>query len=182
MRPPRTMSGRGGGRGKGSPRGFGGKGGRMPEGPPERVVEVGLVMHACEGDIVCKLTNANIPYFNASIYVDKDTRVGKVDEVFGPINAVMFTVKPETGVLATSFKADDRLAIDPTKLLPLSRFTNPPPGGGKGGGRGSKGGGRGKGVSGRGKGGKGGKGGRSGGRGSPMRGGTKGGRGGRGRP
>ena len=36
----------------------------------------------------------------------------------------MFTVKPDTGIQATSFKADDEVMIDPAKLLPLSRFTS----------------------------------------------------------
>ena len=174
MRPPRgAMKG-----GRGAPRGKGGRGGRgggfrAPEGPPDRVEAVGAVMHACEGDIVCKLTHTMIPYFNASIYVDKDTRVGKVDEIFGPINEVYFTVKPEANAKAESFKAEDVLSIDPMKLLPLSRFTS---GGGGGGGGGRGKGGKGKGKGGRGKGG--GKGrGKGGGKGK-----GRGGKGGRGSP
>lgn len=128
--------------------------------------EVGEVMHACEGDLVCSLTHTMIPFFNASIFLDKNTKIGKVDEVFGRIDNVLFTVKPDEGVHATSFQRGDKVAIDPTKLLPLARFTNPPPSGGRGKGGGGKGGGR-----------KGGKGGKKGakGRGSPR------GRGGRGR-
>ena len=160
MRPPRGFGkgGKGGGKGRGAGRGGGGRGfgNRAPEGPPERVEAVGSVMHSCEGDIVCKLTHTMVPYFNASIFVDKDTRVGKVDEIFGPINEVMFTVKPEAGATAASFKEGDTFCIDPMKLLPLSRFTSPG-GGGGGGGKGKGKGGKGKG--GRGKGGaKGGKG------------------------
>jgi len=125
------------------------------------VEPVGTLMHDCEGDLVCKLTHAKVPYFNASIYVDKNTRVGKVDEILGPINEVMFTVKPDAGVHASSFKAGDTFSIDPMKLLPMSRFTGGGGGGGgrgrgkggKGGrGRGGKGKGRGKGGFGRGKG------------------------------
>ena len=150
MRPPaskgRGFGGRGRGGGKGG-RGFGkGRGGRGPEGPPDSVEPVGTLMHDCEGDLVCKLTHAKVPYFNASIYVDKNTRVGKVDEILGPINEVMFTVKPDAGVHASSFKAGDTFSIDPMKLLPMSRFT------GGGGGGGGKGKGRGKGGFGRGKG------------------------------
>lgn len=43
-------------------------------------------MHACEGDAVTKLTNEKIPYFNAPIYLQNMTQIGKVDEIFGPIN------------------------------------------------------------------------------------------------
>ena len=166
MRPPASKGrgfggarGRGGGKGG---RGFGkGRGGRGPEGPPDSVEPVGTLMHDCEGDLVCKLTHAKVPYFNASIYVDKNTRVGKVDEILGPINEVMFTVKPDAGVHAASFKAGDTFSIDPMKLLPMSRFTGGGGGGGgRGGGKGGKGGrgrggkgkGRGKGGFGRGKG------------------------------
>lgn len=43
-------------------------------------------VHACEGDAVTKLTNEKIPYFNAPIYLQNKTQIGKVDEIFGPIN------------------------------------------------------------------------------------------------
>ena len=43
-------------------------------------------MHACEGDAVTKLTNEKIPFFNAPIYLKNMTQIGKVDEIFGPIN------------------------------------------------------------------------------------------------
>ena len=43
-------------------------------------------MHPCEGEAVTKLTNEKIPYFNAPIYLENKTQVGKVEEIFGPIN------------------------------------------------------------------------------------------------
>ncbi|EKU23341.1 H/ACA ribonucleoprotein complex subunit 1, partial [Nannochloropsis gaditana CCMP526] len=145
MRPPMH---RGGGRGPpgrgGGFRGGRGGGGRFgsgrgyDEGPPEQVVEAGAFVHEVEGEMLIKLTNENIPYFNAGIFLENKTRVGKVEEVLGPINQVYFTVKPDTGVSAKSFKAEDKLYIGTDKLLPLSRFTG---GGGGGGGRG-RGGGR----------------------------------------
>ena len=48
--------------------------------------EVSTFMHACEGDAVTKLTNEKIPFFNAPIYLQNMTQIGKVDEIFGPIN------------------------------------------------------------------------------------------------
>ena len=33
-----------------------------------------------------KFTNEKIPYFNAPIYLQNMTQIGKVDEIFGPIN------------------------------------------------------------------------------------------------
>jgi len=98
-----------------------------------------------------------IPYFNAPIYLENKSDVGKVDEIFGTITETFFSVKPGSGIAATSFKAGDKLYINPLKLLPLERFLTQEKGaGGKGGGKGGKGGkGGGKGGKGGGKGGKG---------------------------
>ncbi|KAF9601857.1 hypothetical protein IFM89_023622, partial [Coptis chinensis] len=63
-----------GGRGGG---GYGG-GGYRDKGPPSEVVEVASFLHACEGDVVIKLTHEKIPYFNAPIYLQNKTQIGKV--------------------------------------------------------------------------------------------------------
>ncbi|CCG23220.1 Gar1 H/ACA snoRNP pseudouridylase complex protein [Candida orthopsilosis Co 90-125] len=183
--------GRGGFRG-----GRGGAGGRpnFQQGPPDTVLEMGSFMQACEGDIVCRSINVKIPYFNAPIYLENKTQVGKVDEILGPLNEVFFTIKPSEGVKAESFKEGDKFYIGPDKLLPLERFLPKPPsigpkpkrkpGAGGSGGRGGRGGSRG-GFGGRGgarggsRGGFGGSRGGFGGRGG-SRGGSRGGFGGRG--
>jgi|TARA_B110000090_G_C13027658_1_gene310536 H/ACA ribonucleoprotein complex subunit 1 len=91
-------------------------------------------MHSAEGELVVKLTNVMIPYFNAGIYLENKTKIGKVEEVFGPVNRVYFTIKPDTGVNSGSFKIDDKVYIGTDKLMPLTRFTQPQKGGGRGGG------------------------------------------------
>lgn len=48
--------------------------------------EVATFVHACEGDAVTKLSQEKIPYFNAPIYLQNKTQIGKVDEIFGAIN------------------------------------------------------------------------------------------------
>eukprot|EP01038_Epipyxis_sp_PR26KG_P010459 gene10459-14050_t len=193
------MSFRGGGRGGPSAGRFSGgrgdRGGRgrgrgpIDDGPPAEVVEVGVFLHSAEGEMVCRLTNAMIPYFNAGIYLENKAKVGKVEEVFGPINKVYFTIKPDVGVNAGSFKLEDKVFIGSDKLLPLSRFTNEgKSGGGRGRGAGRTTGGRGGAPS------RGGFPSRGGGRGPPRGGGrspfnrgggsggfSRGGRGGRGR-
>ncbi|CAN1246000.1 Putative H/ACA ribonucleoprotein complex subunit 1-like protein 1 [Linum grandiflorum] len=155
----------GGGRGFGGGRGggrFGGGGGFRDEGPPSEVVEVSKFVHACEGDAVTKLTNEKIPYFNAPIFLENKTQIGKVDEIFGPINESFFSIKMMEGIVANSYSAGDKFFIDPMKLLPLARFLTQPKycccrgaasatRGGRGGGRGGfRGGGRGGGFRGRG--------------------------------
>ncbi len=63
-----------------------------------------------------------------------------MDEIFGATTANMFTVKTLDGVVATSFASGDKVYVDPYKLLPMSRFTSPPPArGGGGAGRGGAG-------------------------------------------
>ncbi|OEL13340.1 putative H/ACA ribonucleoprotein complex subunit 1-like protein 1, partial [Dichanthelium oligosanthes] len=88
--------------------------------------EVSTFLHACEGDAVTKLTNEKVPYFNAPIYLQNKTQIGKVDEIFGPINESYFSVKMMEGIIATSYKEGDKFYIDPMKLLPLSRFLPQP--------------------------------------------------------
>jgi H/ACA ribonucleoprotein complex subunit 1 len=84
--------------------------------------------------MVCESVNPKIPYFNAPIYLENKTQIGKVDEILGPINQVYFTVKPQDGIVATSFKAGDKVYIGGDKLLPLEKFLpkpKPPPGAAK---------------------------------------------------
>ncbi|KAG4940309.1 hypothetical protein AAZX31_16G038800 [Glycine max] len=187
MRPPRGggrgggfRGGRdGGGRGRGGfgrgggGFGRGGGGGYRDEGPPSEVVEVSSFMHACEGDAVTKLTNEKVPFFNAPIYLKNMTQIGKVDEIFGPINEAYFSIKMMEGIVATSYSSGDKFYIDPRKLLPLARFLPQPKG--QSAGRGGGGGGRGGFRGGRGGGGFRGRGAPRGGRGGPPRGGGRGG-------
>ena len=63
-----------------------------------------------------------MPYFNAPIYLENKSDVGKIDEILGSISEVFFSVKPADGISASSFKEGDKLYINPEKLLPLQRF------------------------------------------------------------
>jgi len=98
---------------------------------------MGTFAHACEGEMVCESVNPKIPYFNAPIYLENKVRliplgrlsgtdvsktpIGKIDEVLGPINQVYFTIKPQEGIVATSFRAGDKFYIGGDKLLPLEK-------------------------------------------------------------
>ncbi|KAK0724754.1 Gar1/Naf1 RNA binding region-domain-containing protein [Lasiosphaeris hirsuta] len=117
---PRGRGGFGGGGGRGG----GGRGGYQQRdfGPPDTVLEMGTFIHACEGEMVCESINPKIPHFNAPIYLENKTSIGKVDEVLGPINQVYFTIKPSEGIQATSFKVGDKFYIGGEKLLPLEKF------------------------------------------------------------
>ncbi|CAF0841878.1 unnamed protein product [Adineta steineri] len=148
--------GGGGGRGRGGGGGFRGRGGggggrgggggfrgREPEGPPDSVVEIGSYAHPCESQLVCKATNEMIPYFNAGIFLENKQQIGKVDEILGPMKQYWFSVSLLENMKPDSFKKNEKLFVDPNKLLPLARFL-PRPAGSKpmgGGGRGGRGGG-----------------------------------------
>lgn len=195
--------GRGGGFGGGSSGGFrGGRGGSRggfnsgrsfgssDAYVPDEIQPLGHFMHDCEGDMVCRSTNAKVPYFNAPVFMENKTQIGKVDEILGPINEVYFTVKCTEGVVSKSFKPNDKVFIGSDKLLPLERFlpkpkaaktSKPKRAGGVSSGRGGSRGGRGGFSAGRGgrgsfsAGGRGGRGGSSGGFRGSSRGGSSGG-------
>merc|ERR1712004_682575 len=111
-------------------------------------------MHAAENDAAVNCTHEKIPMFNAGIYLeDGKTKVGKIEEIFGPIKDIGFSVKMESNMKAKSLDKNTKMFIDPMKLLPLSRFTSmnttgtvkgeKSPGRGRGGARGGRGGSRG---------------------------------------
>jgi len=50
---------------------------------------MGTFLHPAKEFIVCQSTNQKIPKFNTPIYLENKTQIGKVDEVFGPINSVV---------------------------------------------------------------------------------------------
>lgn len=107
---------------------------------------LGTFLHPCEGEMVYQSTQTMVPYFNAPVFLETKSMIGKVEEILGPISSLMFTVKPVDGVVPTSFKAGDKVFIAPEKLLPLSRFL-PKPAAPKAPKKRGAGGGRGGGVS-----------------------------------
>ena len=89
--------------------------------------EMGTFIHAVEGEMLCSSSISDkVPYFNAPIYLQNKSQIGKVDEILGPINEVYFSVKMENGVIASSFKKGDKVYIGGDKLLPLERFLPKP--------------------------------------------------------
>ncbi|CAB3383310.1 Hypothetical predicted protein [Cloeon dipterum] len=133
----------GGGRGRGGGGGWGNR--QQDQGPPEEVMEFGHFTHACQADIVVKSDLEDVPYFNAPIYNEDKTQIGKVDEIFGTLRNYYISVKLLDSVKSQSFKAKHKVFIEKHKLLPLQRFLPQPPGakrgGGGRGGRGGRGGG-----------------------------------------
>jgi H/ACA ribonucleoprotein complex subunit 1 len=91
------------------------------------LTEIGSFIHPVESEMLCSLTvPTKIPYFNAPIFLSNKTQIGKVDEILGPINEVYFTVKMDSGMMANSFKKEDKVYIGGDKLLPIERFLPKP--------------------------------------------------------
>ncbi|KAF4614726.1 hypothetical protein D9613_002879 [Agrocybe pediades] len=123
---------------RGGSRGFGGRGGggrgggrggfqQRDMGPPDQVLEMGTFVHAVEDEMFCSsLIPDKVPYFNAPIYLQNKSVIGKVDEILGPINEVYFSIKMGEGMVASSFKKGDKVYIGGDKLLPIERFLPKP--------------------------------------------------------
>ena len=90
-----------------------------------------------------KCTNEKIPYFNSPVYLENKEKIGKVDEIFGPIHDYLISVKVgnsyfyhskilnnflklDDNMKASSFAKDKAFFCDPAKLLPLARFLPQP--------------------------------------------------------
>uniref|UniRef100_A0A6P7G665 H/ACA ribonucleoprotein complex subunit n=1 Tax=Diabrotica virgifera virgifera TaxID=50390 RepID=A0A6P7G665_DIAVI len=140
----RGGGGRGGG-GRGGRGGFGGGGRNFDQGPPDQVIPLGYYEKSVQDDLVCKVEIEDVPYFNAPIYLENKQQIGKIDEIFGNIRNYWVSIRLGDDMKAGSFQANQKLFIDPAKLLPLQRFLPQPPGSvkkrGGGGGRGGRGGG-----------------------------------------
>lgn len=88
---------------------------------------MGSFVHAVEDEMLCSSLMADkVPYFNAPIYLQNKSVIGKVDEILGPINEVYFSVKMGEGMVASSFKKGDKVYIGGDKLLPIERFLPKP--------------------------------------------------------
>ena len=90
-------------------------------------IEMGTFIHAVEDEMLCSsLMPDMVPYFNAPIYLQNKSVIGKVDEILGPVNEVYFSVKMGEGMVASSFRKGDKVYIGGDKLLPIERFLPKP--------------------------------------------------------
>lgn len=50
----------------------------------------GHFVHPCKEEAIIKLSSADqVPMFNAPIYLENKQQIGKINEVFGPINEIV---------------------------------------------------------------------------------------------
>lgn len=132
-------------RGRGGPRGGGGRGGsnfrgrgggggggnnfrKFDAGPPERVIPVGYFDYVCQDDLVCKVTIEDVPYFNAPIFLENKEQIGKIDEIFGNLRDYYVSIKLGDNMKASSFKSQQKvllfISIYQTKSSKRHEFPN----------------------------------------------------------
>jgi H/ACA ribonucleoprotein complex subunit 1 len=76
------------------------------------LLEMGTFVHAVESEMLCASINPDkVPWFNAPIYLQNKSVIGRVDEILGSINEMFFSIKMSEGMVAGSFKAGDKVYI-----------------------------------------------------------------------
>ena len=83
-------------------------------------------MHSTQNNLVFKSLIRDVPMFNHFVYLSKNSSsnpIGKTDEIFGPVNKFMFTVKPSEGI--NKLGDGQKIYIDRNFVLNLDIFTNP---------------------------------------------------------
>ena len=51
---------------------------------------------------MCKCTNEKIPYFNAPVYLENKSQIGKVDDIFGPMTDFVSLNELEESITSAS--------------------------------------------------------------------------------
>lgn len=70
---------------------------------------------------MCKSISDKIPIPPSPIFLENKTRIGTIDEVYGVISQVFFSVKMQEGFPADKFSTGDRFYIDSRRLLDLEK-------------------------------------------------------------
>ena len=91
------------------------------------MIPFGYFDYSCQDDLVLKAEIEDVPYFNAPIFLENKSQIGKIDEIFGTLRDYSVSVKLSDNMKADGFHPKQKLFIDPAKLLPLNRFLPQPP-------------------------------------------------------
>ena len=84
-------------------------------GPPDHVIPLGQMSHTCQDDLVLKVTQQDVPYFNAPIFLENKQQVGKIDEIFGTLRDYFVSVKLGEDVKAKSFAKEQVRKLEKCK-------------------------------------------------------------------
>lgn len=120
---PFDKGGRGNFNNRGGDRGGSNRYDDRPSGP---LTEIGTVLHPSEATVVCQITlKQKLPFPSAMIYLGENQKVGRVDEVLGPLDDVYISIKLDNGVLPSSLAPGTKIFTTGDKIMPSSRVTDP---------------------------------------------------------
>ncbi|ELA42548.1 uncharacterized protein VICG_00300 [Vittaforma corneae ATCC 50505] len=84
-------------------------------------VHLGTLVHPAGDLLVLKLGHRDIPYPNAPVLFEKQ-QIGKIDEVFGPVDDVYVSVKLDPSRKAADFTANSKFEAYKDKFIFKDRF------------------------------------------------------------
>lgn len=84
-------------------------------------VQMGSYIHSAGDLLILKLESRDVPYPNSPVIFNKDP-VGKVDEVFGPVDDVYVSVKLDAKHKIENFKLQSTFQGYKEKFMPKHRF------------------------------------------------------------
>lgn len=93
---------------------------------PEYVIQLGSIMHTCLDDLVVKSQIEDVPYFNAAVFNEDKKQIGKIDEIFGNMKEYWVSVKLCEDILKNSFSSQEKVFVNPTKLISFQKFLPQP--------------------------------------------------------
>jgi H/ACA ribonucleoprotein complex subunit 1 len=121
--------GRGGGRGgnsrggsRGGGRGGFSSGGNFKDEVPDSIEPVGTYVQNSQELLVFKSIHQNIPLCDSPAFLEDKSLLGKITEVLGPINSVLFAVEVDKDAKKKTWKVGEKCFINPRRTLPLERF------------------------------------------------------------
>ena len=84
------------------------------QGPPATVEPVATFSHEVEDNLVANIDGDMVPLLARHIYTENKQLIGKIDDVFGPMQSPGIVVVPDanSGVKASSFKAGDKVSAN----------------------------------------------------------------------
>ena len=59
--------------------------------------------------MICNIIGNQVPLLMRAIYLQNKNKLGKVDDVFGPMSAPGIAIQPEEGIKVDSFKPGDKV-------------------------------------------------------------------------
>jgi len=86
-------------------------------------VHLGTFLHPAGDQLILKLECRDIPYPNSSVLFNK-RQIGKVDEVFGPVDDVYAAVKLDAGQNVGAFRLEAKFEAYKDKFIFRDRFSS----------------------------------------------------------